>query len=60
MQMRKGSYKPFEEWRAKQNPRNRVQPVTGTKLKNNQIILQVYGTSRKNLWQQLKGIFTHE
>ena len=54
------SHKSFEEWRAKQNPRNRVQPVTGTKLKNNQIILQVYGTPQSNLWQQLKGTFTHE
>lgn len=58
--MRKVSYKPFEEWQAKQNPHNRAQPVTGTRLKNNQIILQVYGTPRSNLWQQLKGIFTHE
>ncbi len=58
--MRKGSYKPFEKWQAKQNPHNRAQPVTGTRLKNNQIILQVYGTPRSNLWQQLKGILTHE
>ncbi len=43
--MSKVSHKPFEEWKAKQNPRNRVQPVTGTRLKNNQIILQVYGTT---------------
>ncbi|MEN2376362.1 hypothetical protein [Lactiplantibacillus plantarum] len=54
------SHKPFEEWQAKQNPYNRAQPVTGTRLKNNQIILQVYGTPRANLWQQLKGMFTHE
>lgn len=54
------SHELFDEWQAKQNPRNRVQPVTGTRLKNNQIILQVYGTSRKSLWQQLKGTFTHE
>ncbi|MCB7139950.1 hypothetical protein LG347_02240 [Lactiplantibacillus plantarum] len=54
------SHKPFKEWQAKQNPRNRVQPVTGTRLKNNQIILQVYGTPRANLWQQLKGTFKHE
>ena len=60
MQMRKVSYKPFEEWQAEQNTCYRVQPVTGTKLKNNQIKLHVYGTSRKNLWQQLKGTFTHE
>ncbi|WCL67892.1 hypothetical protein MWLp12_0475 [Lactiplantibacillus plantarum] len=58
--MRKVSYKPFEEWQAKQNPSNWVQPVTGTRLKNNQIILQVYGTPRSNPWQQLKGMFTHE
>ncbi|MCG0798642.1 hypothetical protein IMAU70164_02996 [Lactiplantibacillus plantarum] len=58
--MSKVSHKPFEEWKAKQNPRNRVQPVTGTRLKNNQIILQVYGTPQANLWQQLKGMFTHE
>lgn len=58
--MRKVSYKPFGEWQAKQNPSNRVQPVTGTRLKNNQIILQVYGTPRSNPWQQLKGMFTHE
>lgn len=58
--MNKISHKPFEEWQAKQNPRNRAQPVTGTRLKNNQIILQVYGTPRANLWQQLKGTFTHE
>lgn len=58
--MRKVSYKPFEKWQVKQNPHNRAQPVTGTRLKNNQIILQVYGTPRSNLWQQLKGIFTHE
>ncbi|MBY7658414.1 hypothetical protein J8401_012805 [Lactiplantibacillus plantarum] len=54
------SYEPFEEWQAKQNPSNRVQPVTGTRLKNNQIILQVYGTSRTNLWQRLKGVLNHE
>lgn len=60
MQVRKVNNKLFEEWQAKQNPRNRVQPVTGTRLKNNQIILQVYGTPRANLWQQLKGMFTHE
>lgn len=58
--MRKVSYKPFEEWQAEQNTCYRVQPVTGTRLKNNQIILQVYGTPRANLWQQLKGMFTHE
>ncbi|MGO3900317.1 MAG: hypothetical protein ACTJIG_09340 [Lactiplantibacillus argentoratensis] len=58
--MKTYSHKPFEEWRAKQNTCYRVQPVTGTKLKNNQIILQVYGTPRANLWQQLKGTFTHE
>lgn len=54
------SHKPFEEWQAKQNACYRVQPVTGTKLKNNQIKLQVYGTPRMNPWQQLKGMFTHE
>lgn len=54
------SHKSFEEWQTKQNPSNRVQPVTGTRLKNNQIILQVYGTPQANLWQQLKGTFTHE
>lgn len=58
--MRIYSHKSFEEWRAEQNTCYRVQPVTGTKLKNNQIKLHVYGTSRKNLWQQLKGTFTHE
>lgn len=54
------SHELFDEWQAKQNTCYRVQPVTGTKLKNNQIKLHVYGTSRKNLWQQLKGTFTHE
>lgn len=54
------SHKPFGIWLKQQNTCYRVQPVTGTKLKNNQIKLHVYGTSRKNLWQQLKGIFTHE
>lgn len=58
--MKTYSHKPFEERRAKQNTCYRVQPVTGTKLKNNQIILQVYGTPRANVWQQLKGTFTHE
>ncbi len=58
--MRKVNHKPFEEWQAEQNTCYRVQPVTGTRLKNNQIKLQVYRTSRMHLWQQLKGFFTHE
>lgn len=54
------SHELFDESRAEQNTCYRVQPVTGTRLKDNQIILQVYGTSRTNLWQRLKGVLNHE
>lgn len=42
------------------NTRSRVQPVTGTRLKDNQIILQIYRKTQLTIWQQAKGMFIHE
>ncbi|WP_338231019.1 hypothetical protein [Lactiplantibacillus paraxiangfangensis] len=42
------------------NTYDRVQPVTGTRLKDNQIKLRVYRKPQLTFWQQLKGWLGHE
>ncbi|VDG18277.1 Hypothetical protein [Lactobacillus plantarum ZJ316] [Lactiplantibacillus mudanjiangensis] len=41
------------------NTYQRVQPLVGTRLKDNQIKLRAYHTPRLSWWQQLKGSLHH-